>query len=332
MGFNLIRMGVALILVSFVASFMIVAGCMKPPKTEVDYGPEYRKAEVSQALKIALGDGTPTDIKFEEFSQTDLTRVIRGRAIIDLLETVGLTIVNREETPRQIQLNMVEERLTYDLSENHNNKKLVREYLDCMNKSTLKAENCESLSLPNPTAEPSPTVIPNSTEIPEPTVVPSPTAEPNPTMVSVEVHNKAIINGSTISTAQMIENSLTLFPEMSRDQDDDPRTSYHQLKVSERMASPPKLVQDSPNCGGIPNCLIHVTDIEFDQVNWLSYNKGDKIHIKISTSKDVPYLSRILEKCQQGSVPIKQEGKPEKDWPRLLVTFCETVRNFKKGE
>jgi hypothetical protein len=331
-------MGVVLILISFVASFMMVAGCMKPPKTEVDYGPEYRKAEVSQALKLAMGDSTPTDIKFEEFSQTDLTRVIRGRAIIDLLETVGLTIVNREETPRQIQLNMVEERLTYDLSESHNNKKLVREYLDCMNKSTLKAENCESLALPNPTAEPSPTsepsptVVPNPTEIPEATVVPSPTAEPSSSIVSVAVHSKATINGSVITTAQMIENSLTLFPDMSRDPDDDSRTSYHQLKVSERIAAPPKLVQDSPNCGGIPNCLIHITDIEFDQVNWLSYNKGDKIHIKISTSKDVPYLSRILEKCQQGSVPIKQEGKPEKDWPRLLVTFCETVRNFKKGE
>jgi hypothetical protein len=73
-------------------------------------------------------------------------------------------------------------------------------------------------------------------------------------------------------------------------------------------------------------------EVEYDQVNWEKFNKTEKIHVRLVTSKDVPYLSNILEKCQQGSIQVPQEGKPEKDWPRLLVTFCETVRNFDKGE
>jgi hypothetical protein len=134
------------------------------------------------------------------------------------------------------------------------------------------------------------------------------------------------------TSGEIVEKSLKLFPQMAEDQSEDPRVTYHQLKLTERTIAPPNLVRESANCGGIVNCQINITDVEFDQVNWRAYNKGDKIHIKITTSKDVPYLSRILEKCQQGSVPIKQEGKPEKDWTRLLVTFCETIRNFKKGD
>jgi hypothetical protein len=308
LGFHLKKelIGVFLLFISFFGSFLNVAGCVKQPKDEVEFGPEYRRSEVAETLKMAIGESTPMDIKLNEFVQTDLTRVIRGRALIDLLETVGLTIVKREESESQLQINMVEERITYDLSDSYNNKKLIREFQDCMNKTTLRAENC------------SPALVAS----PVPTADPSPSVSPEPGVGSLPIVNSELL----------IEKSLKLMPQMSQDDSEESRTTYHQLKVTQRIIEPPKLVKEIPNCAGIPNCLINVTDIEFDQVNWLSYNKGDKIHVKITTSKAVPYMSRILEKCQQGSVPIKQEGKPEKDWPRLLVTFCETVRNFQKGE
>jgi hypothetical protein len=315
---------VLLIVVSFFASFIIVTGCMKSPKTEIDYGPEYRESEIFAAVKLSKGENSPLEIRLNEFSLTDLTRVIRGRAIVDLLDTVGLSIVRREETSQQFQINMVQERVTYDLSEAHNHKKLIREHQMCMNRSTFRTEACEIESKPVETAIPIATETPIATAIPIETETPIVTATPVPSLEPTPV--------ALLSDDEIVANSLKLFPQMSQYEDDEPRVSYHQLKVTERITPPPKAVQDSANCGGIPNCLIKVTDIEFDQVNWLTYNKGDKIHVKITTSKDVPYLSRILEKCQQGSVPIKQEGKPEKDWPRLLVTFCETVRNFQKGE
>jgi hypothetical protein len=317
LGFDLKKsfLGVVLLLVSFFVSFVHVAGCVKQPGDDIDYGPEYRRSEVAESLKMALGEASPLDIKLNEFSQSDLTRAIRGRALIDLLETVGLSIVSRAENERQVQINLVEERVTYDLTDSHNNKKLVREFLECTNKTTLRAENCEPIgSQPAPTFTPIPTGAPISSGEPLPTVNPSPTDVPS------------------LNVDYIVEQSLKLFPQMSQEDYEEPRITYHQLKVTHRTTELKKQVKGLTDCSSYPYCLINVTDIEFDQVNWLAYNKGDKIHVKITTSKQVPFLSRILEKCQQGSVPIKQEGKPEKDWPRLLVTFCETVRNFEKGE
>lgn len=107
--------------------------------------------------------------------------------------------------------------------------------------------------------------------------------------------------------------------------------TFHNLAVTQFQDSPPEDVKKDPACGNIPNCQINVTQIEFDRVNWASDPNGYKIHYKLKVSQDVPQMSRILESCQQGSVQILQPGGDPKTAPRLLVTFCDTVKNFLPG-
>ncbi len=113
--------------------------------------------------------------------------------------------------------------------------------------------------------------------------------------------------------------------------EDDEILSYHNLIVKNYRIAPPIYLERDPQCGGIPDCLINVTEVGFDRVNWTNDPNGYKIHFSLKISKDVPQLARYLETCQQGSVQIISEGQDPKTAPRFLVTFCETVRDFKQG-
>ncbi len=108
--------------------------------------------------------------------------------------------------------------------------------------------------------------------------------------------------------------------------------TYHNLKTQTTQETPPESVVNSSNCQGIPNCIITVTRIDFDRVNWTENPEGYKIHYSLKLSADVPQMSRFLESCQQGSVQVLQPGQDPKTAPRYLITFCETVKNFIVGK
>jgi hypothetical protein len=108
--------------------------------------------------------------------------------------------------------------------------------------------------------------------------------------------------------------------------------SYHNLHTRSYVGSPPEAVANAANCRGLPHCQLHITEIEFDRVNWADSPEGYKIHYKLRVSQDVPEMSRFLQSCQQGSVQVQQPGQDPKSSPRFLVTYCETVRDFMPGQ
>lgn len=281
-------------------------GCMKKESDKIDYGPEVNKDKMSSALKDALGTTTSVAIKQGDFVQTDTSRIIRGRDKIDLLQSVGLSVVKKVESPSQWQMNLVEEKVTYDLTGAQPPKKLLREYSDCISKINGKAVACEITFDVN-----------------------------NFDMKNMDAEYKANSVNSVNSSYpdQMLAlNEFILFDTKEKTAEDPPKVTFHKLQVKKYLGDPPVPVRDSKDCGGIPNCKLNLTELQFDQVYWNKDGTADKIHVKIITSKEVPYLANPVEKCQQGSIPVPQKGEDPKNAPRLLVTFCETVRNFQKGE
>lgn len=106
-------------------------------------------------------------------------------------------------------------------------------------------------------------------------------------------------------------------------EEDSTRVTYHNLKVIESSEAPPEAVRQQENCGEIPNCTIHVSQVSYDLVVWKSDTQNDKYSVVKKISYDVPFLAKVLDHCQQTSVPIQDQ--------RVVVTMCSRVKNFKFG-
>jgi hypothetical protein len=132
------------------------------------------------------------------------------------------------------------------------------------------------------------------------------------------------------SNSEMISpdnSSITLSPRslisLKFNEEESTRITYHNLKVIETTEPPPEAVRQQENCGDIPNCSIHVSQISYDLVVWKSDTQNDKYSVLKKISYDVPFLAKVLDHCQQTSVPIQDQ--------RVVVTMCSRVKNFKFG-
>ena len=98
--------------------------------------------------------------------------------------------------------------------------------------------------------------------------------------------------------------------------------TFHRLVVSDAVVAAPQAVQLRPNCVGLPSCQIHAFYVSFDQVTW-SGGKGSKVHLDVTLSPTVPYLSNQLETCYTGLVNVGTGGS------RVLVKQCSTIYDFR---
>jgi len=99
------------------------------------------------------------------------------------------------------------------------------------------------------------------------------------------------------------------------------RTTYHNLIVEAGTEPPPPAVQKRENCGGVENCLLPVTRLQFDQADWYSDGTYDVFRQSLLLSNKAPYLAAILDRCISGSVPV--------DGRHYYVRDCEFVTDFK---
>lgn len=266
----------------------LTAGCIKEPNKKLVYGPEVTQQQVASELDQAIGvSDSPALIRKNEFVGRETTRMIRGRPVLDILNTTEVTVVDRLETTTQWQIKEVEKIQNYSPGDpTQTPPPIVREDHKCWSKETLEQVECD--------------------------VVPSPVR--------------------TLAAAGLIENQLKPFSHFQQSATSADKTvSYHNLTVNKLKAAPPGAVAQDTQCQGIPDCQINITQIEFDRVTWTDTPEGYKIHYSIKISQDVPQLSRFLESCQQGSVQVLQPGQSAENAPRYLVTFCEAVKNFIRG-
>jgi hypothetical protein len=102
----------------------------------------------------------------------------------------------------------------------------------------------------------------------------------------------------------------------------------HNLSVTQGMRTPPTGIASLPNCGGIPNCQISFKKVAFDIVVNTTDSNGnghqDKYIQELTMSPDVPFMSRLLEYCQQALVPTNTQ--------KVLVKICNRVQNYQAGK
>jgi hypothetical protein len=100
------------------------------------------------------------------------------------------------------------------------------------------------------------------------------------------------------------------------------RISFHGLKVSKSVISPPQEVADSENCRGLSPCKIAVTDISYDVAVWQGA-EYELTRVSVRISPDVPYLASRLKDCSYFRWQVSNRMVP--------VTICRSVVDFKFG-
>lgn len=277
-----------------IALLISLLGCTKEPEKNIDYGPEVDPSIISGKLAKALGERNILAVSSGEFTRVDTTRIIKGRSAVDLIQSQDTIVLSKNEVGEQVQFRFVDQIVEYDLSGNQEHQKRLTESLECVNKETLAPENCRS--------DDSQGVLASNDII-------------------LQNQNQALIE-ETLTLTKPFQKSQATLKAMAE------KVSFHNLSEEVEVRSPPLAVQNQKNCGTLPNCQMVVRKIKFDQVVWETKEKADKISVLVEISEDVPFLSRILKKCEQGSLPFPQKGEPESEAPRLLLTFCSEVKDF----
>lgn len=102
-----------------------------------------------------------------------------------------------------------------------------------------------------------------------------------------------------------------------------------ELEIKDFQGPPPFEVQQQANCGGLAGCQMNFKKISFYRSSDYEDSQGNKLRNKIlySTvvSKDAPYLSRVMEFCQQGIIDIDPKTS-------IYARICERTRYFEKGQ
>ncbi|MNJ92702.1 hypothetical protein D3C87_103760 [compost metagenome] len=102
----------------------------------------------------------------------------------------------------------------------------------------------------------------------------------------------------------------------------------HNLTVTETKVPVPELARQRENCAGVPNCELKMKNVAFDLI--LEIKKGNatekqKVRYMTSISRDVPYMSRLMNYCYRGLV------QPQGTSQKVLVTVCNDVKDFRPG-
>jgi len=131
----------------------------------------------------------------------------------------------------------------------------------------------------------------------------------------LRIEHTVVRNGST-DTSEVIDYAPTTFRLCAADSAD----TFHNFEVTQTKVPVPHAPQD-PCDPRYPNCQMDVSIFKFDKLVTTAEGERLPLHVMITTSNQVPYLSRIVQFCV--TEPLETNG------PRIPVTQCSTVRNFR---
>jgi hypothetical protein len=104
------------------------------------------------------------------------------------------------------------------------------------------------------------------------------------------------------------------------------KTTFHNLRTSEADIAAPEDAAKRANCGGLANCKLHVTYIQYDEIKWYSDSDYDRYRYDFAFTSDLPYMNGLLgvmvNGCVGMNVPVGNR--------RIFVRDCQFLRDFSK--
>lgn len=288
-------------LVVFLIFFFLVS-CIETPeekKSKEDYGPTVNADEIISALNKAAGNSSAESILDGEFVIIDTDTKVETSSPCPYFSTAK-SVSNRSETDADIYLTIVEESVGYINTSAQRCQGVVDESTRMIREHTYKISKSIPIPVPTPTSTPAIT----------------PTATPSSSLTSIKPFNE--------------ENLLWLNPRTwvnnpkIKSASSETKITYHRLTVTDSILEDlPQAVIDGIGCDRFPDCKMHVTTIEFDQVAWLS-DGAQRMHYLVEISPDVPFLATQIKLCRTAQAPYVDNGIERS----ALVTQCDQVRNF----
>ncbi len=104
--------------------------------------------------------------------------------------------------------------------------------------------------------------------------------------------------------------------------------SCHQLQVSDINYRVPMAAASQHGCADPENCTVKARKIEFDSINSLKIDKDGKpkrTHFTLIVSKEVPFLSRLLQYCSRSLYEISSSQQ------KILADICYNINDYAFG-
>lgn len=263
-----------------------MSGCQGDKEVlPLNLGPEVTAEAIDEAVGEPLADTDPASIALGEAYVVSETQELGGGAAFAVLSDTSQTVIEREETASEILFTVVEHKQRY----------INGEVQKTSTEIPFRIEKANAI-LNRTSAEVESTAM---------------------YTLRSEVQSMLRARTSRELLQSLRDSKATLTTAASN-----VRVTYHGLKVSVVKQAPPALVQQQPNCLGIPNCQITVHHVSFDMVFWED-GKPDRVHWDLKMSPEVPYLAGMLDKCVTGLATLSG------DQGNILVKQCLPVVFFR---
>lgn len=279
--------------------FTQMNGCQSGDDTlPLNLGPEVSTTQLNDAITKPLEATTPTSIKLGEAYVVSETQELGAGAAFAIISDTVQSVIERNENTAEILLTVIETKQKYVNGEVQKTSTEIPYRID---KAATQAPVTSSVKVEPANA--------NTKLRPEiEAMFHERTAQG--LIATIRQHGVASLAAQDAAKAQSgVETSSE-------------RVTYHGLKVIVAKEPPPPLVQNAPNCLGIPNCKITVHRVGFDMVFWHG-DKPERIHWDLVMSPDAPYLAAMMDKCVTG---LAQLADNQGD---ILVKQCQPVVNFR---
>jgi hypothetical protein len=273
------------------AIILMLAGCMKPPSTAIDKGPEASCQSLDSKISDIQRPSVLT-IKKSEFAYIESTARIEN-FYPELTQQYAVTVMSREEDDYMVKL-MIQETLTEKV--NGQFKPSTKEGPAYILKKTAPAAASAEVT--------SGVASGQNLEVKD--------------LGVREIANPLKILGQT--AAGGVSQNCQL-------QKDGKVKSYNNLEVSDFDIPIPQAVKTRDACGGLTDCNTPIKGklLKFDR--WINdpnnAGKEMKVTTYLVTTSHVPYFATIFSQCVQYSWPVETR--------QVLVTSCDDVKDFKFG-
>lgn len=295
------------------ASCFVLFSCEGENGDPVNYGPAVPQSAVDNALNGPLANADPSKIQVGQFTDVLQTEILEGEAYQTTGE-IGTTVVGRDDQDTQLVFTILEKSVSYS-----DNKTIARELTRVWKKNSA-TQPATPVASPTPTPTPTPSPTPTASPTPAPTMAATNSYHPLTArwFYNVLSHNAAV---APVSTMISILNKYMNISADTTTTPAAPPTTFHNLVVTTALVPPPDSVKTQTNCGGVPHCLINVTNITFDMLGWTNATTPNKIHRVFTVSGDVPFFANVMSECDSLLVP--------NGTVKTLVTLCSDVTNFR---